>query len=51
MNIIQDFNQYGIDINLLVFAVFPFGTANDISSNLGWDATPSNKMLYDLELV
>lgn len=51
MNIVDDFKQVGIDINLLLFVVFPFGTANDISRNFGWGTTPSNKMLENLYLV
>lgn len=48
MNIVQEFKAFGIDVNLLLFWVFPFGTANDIARNFGWGTTPSTKMLENL---
>ena len=51
MNIAQEFKEYGIQIEKLVFAVFPFGTANDISRNCGWGVVPSDRMLESIEYV
>jgi diacylglycerol kinase family enzyme len=51
MNIAQEFKNHGININMLSFVVFPFGTTNDIARSFGWGETPSNKMTENLFLA
>jgi len=51
MNIVMDLNNYGINLDSMVFTSFPFGTANDLSRTFNWGATPSRKMKYNLEYL
>lgn len=51
MNIIQEFKNDEIDIDSLLFTVFPFGTGNDISFAFNWGRVPPKKMLTDLRCV
>jgi hypothetical protein len=49
--LLRTFKNEGIDINMLLFWVFPFGTANDVARNFGWGVTPSVSMLRDLKIM
>jgi diacylglycerol kinase family enzyme len=51
MTMAQELKNHGININMLSFVVFPFGTANDIARSFGWGETPSNKMMENLFLA
>ena len=48
MNIVQEFKEDGIDVDALTFAIFPFGTANDISYAFNWGRKPPQQMLRNL---
>lgn len=48
MNIVKEFKDDGIDVDALTFAIFPFGTANDISRAFNWGKAPPKQMLRNL---
>ena len=43
--------EWEIDVNLLEYAVYPFGTSNDLAWAFGWGEFASRWMLTDLNFV
>jgi len=51
MRTIKSFYEQGIDVNEIIYATMPFGTANDLPRAFGWGKEPSRRMLTDLNFV
>ena len=51
MRIIKQFAEEGIDVNDILYATLPFGTANDLPRAFGWGKVPSNRMLTDMAFL
>lgn len=51
MNIVKELKDHGVNIDVIIFTQFPFGTSNDLSRAFNWGAKPSRRMKNNLEYL